>query len=82
MIKAKKIAVLVTDDGEFRSDDIVRIELGIRPKTYFITGRITDINTSDITLDCSKRFDSNMREFKHDDIWHIMKVESEAKDNE
>lgn len=76
MIKAKRIDVLVTDEGEFRTDDIVKIEIGIRPKTYFKTGRITDINTSKITLDCSTRFDSNIRDFKHDDIWHIMKVES------
>jgi hypothetical protein len=77
MIKADRIDVLVTDEGEFREGDIVQVELGIMPRTYHWTGRIIDIDTLDITLDCSKPYNQDMREIKYADIWHIVKVDGD-----
>jgi hypothetical protein len=77
MIEARRTDILVTDEGEFRCGDVVRIELGIMPRTYFYTGKITSIETLKFVLDCSKEFESVLREVKYGDVWHIEKIEGE-----
>jgi hypothetical protein len=78
MIKANRIDVLLTNEGEFRCGDIVMLELGIFPHTYFKTGRIDGIDTLNLILDLSNRYESNVQSFKYSDIWHIKKIGMEA----
>lgn len=72
----RRIDVLLNEstEEEFHNGDIVKIITSWNSHTEFI-GKLVWIETSELTIDMSKEYESFTKKFKFDDIAKIEKVQ-------
>jgi hypothetical protein len=77
MLRIKRIDALDTDDGVFYIDEVVDIEIGVRPHTTWHRGKIKMIDTLKLLIDKSTQYNAVAKEIAYSDIWKMRRVNSD-----
>lgn len=73
MVEIKEKIIYIIDEEEFCINDIVEVQVD---SLHMFTGKLIDVNTSFIKIDCSSKYNSNIIEILPSTIYCIQLIKS------